>query len=217
MKKFGLTVISCIFLAFSGVAQQSKFIPLLGSTQDFAKSSFCKKYKCVAKYTGEFKLFDHFVLTLPNDNPNFYEDLGQTILIIKEDKKKQLTYIELQLMQMFKSNENADPSATIMLADLLYYVINKKFLIKKDRFGDFSPDINNCFYRARVYPKENIDNLSTRLFMTGETTLQIDKKKVKYQVTCNVGFEGTRSEHYMPIFTIEIPSIKDAQTPRYRY
>jgi hypothetical protein len=219
MRRLGLIVVLCVFISFLGVAQQSKLLPLLGSTQDFTKSPFCKKYKCIAKYTGEFKVFSHFVLTLPDDNPNFYEDFGQTTLFLAEDKKHQLIVISLWLEQKTKSSYNADPRATVMLADLLYYAVDKKFSITKDRFGDFSPGINDCFYKARSRPKENIDNLLTRLLMTGEITLQVEKKKVKYQVTCNVGFKGRTPDRYTPAFTIEIPSIKDSQTPaiRYRY
>jgi hypothetical protein len=218
MKQLGLIVVLCVFISFLGVAQQSKPIPLLGSTQDFTKSPFCKKYKCVAKYTGEFKVFNHFVLTLPDDNPNFYEDFGQTTLFLKEDKKYQLIVISLWLQEKQKSSDNADQRATIMLADLVYYAVGKKFSITKDRFGDFSPEINNCFYKAQSRPKENIEEL-TRVLMTGEIILQIDKKKVKYQATCSRRFNGGAPDRYMPAFTIEIPSIKDSQNPavRYRY
>jgi hypothetical protein len=218
MKQLFFVIVLCIFTLFFTFAQQKNLVPLLGSTQDFTKSPFCKKYKCIAKYTGEFKVFSHFVLSLPDDDPAFYEDFGQTTIFLKEDKKKQLAYIGVTLIQKSKSSDNADPRATIMLLDLVYYAVGKKFSIFKDRFGDFSPEINDCFYKAQSRPKENIEEL-TRISITGEITLEIDKKKVKYQATCSRFSGGRTPELYTPGFTIKIPSIKDSQKPaiRYRY
>jgi hypothetical protein len=218
MKRFFSLTVLCFFAISLTFGQQKKPVPLLGSTQDVTKSLFCKKYKCVAKYTGEFKVFSHFVLTLPDDDPDFYENFGQTTLFIKEDKKSQLAYIGVQLIQKQKSSENADQRATIMLADLVYYAVDKQFSITKDRFGDFSPEINDCFYKAQSRPKENIDEL-TRVLMTGEILLQVEKKKVKYRASCSRRFNGRTIDRYTPMFWIEIPSIKDSQKPaiRYRY
>jgi hypothetical protein len=214
MKKVILFLSISVFLAFFVFAQDKKFTPLLGSTLDIAKSTFCKKYQCVAQYDNQKKIFTHFILNMPDDDPIFFERLGRTELFVSEDKKKQLVSISVYLRQNFKSNYSAKDDENIMLADLIYSAVGKK--LKLDKYKGNSPEINECFFRAGAAPKENIEHL-TRVLTTGDVTLQTEKKKVKYQAVCSRRFNGSTPEMYTPAFWISIPSIKDSQTPVYRY
>jgi hypothetical protein len=217
MNRLSLAVLALIFSSFLGVAQNQKFSPLLGDTQDFTKSPFCKNYKCTVKYDNQKKIFTHFVLNIPDDNPNFFEDYGRTELFVGEDKKRQLVNIEVQLRQDSKDNFAINNFESVMLADLIYYAVGGKRLpLSKSVGEDYAPTITDCFFKTGGSPKENFEPL-TRVMSTGEVMLQVDKKKVKYRTVCSSRLGGRTPRLYTPVFWIEIPSIKDSQTPPYRY
>jgi hypothetical protein len=219
MKQLGFGVLALIFSSFLGVAQNQKFIPLLGSIQSITKSPFCKKYKCIIEYDSQKKIFTNFVLVISGDDPNDknLETYEKTRLHFSEDKKQQLVYLQVWLREDFKSNMGTNSLESVMLADLMYYAVGGKRLpLSKSMGEDYAPAISDCFLKSRGLQKENFEPL-TRVMSTGEVMLQVDKKKVKYRTVCSSRFGGSKPEYYMPAFWIEIPSIKDRQTPPYRY
>jgi hypothetical protein len=194
-----------LFLVLFSVsdAQPSKSSLLFGSNQDMSKSTFCKIYKCQAKYDKQLNIITSYVLNLPNDNPKFYDAVGRMRLLYKYDERKQLVYVNFWLRENFKSNRTINSDESKVLADFLSYAVGKKLATTENYVGKFSPDVVECFASAREVPKENIEPL-TRVMFTGEIMLQVDKKKVKYRAVCSRAFNGSNSKKYLPAFWLEI-------------
>jgi hypothetical protein len=137
----------------------------------------------------------------------------RTILFVKQDREsEQLALFEFDLRENFKSNKATYIAESTMLADFIYFAVKKRLLLDKSLGELYSPDVNNCFFEARVFPKENIEPL-TRVMLTGQIVTQVDQKKVQYQATCSARINGSTPKMYRPVFTLEIPSMKDLMTP----
>jgi hypothetical protein len=177
-------------------AQNKSSVPLLGSRQLVESSEFCRKYKCKAiprEYTEGLK---GYVLELPNDETwsnimSYPSSKGKTQseLWLKyrslmyadvDEKTGQLRWVEFQLRGDFESNKRTFGSESVMLADAIYYTIGKRLTLNNSKGELYAPAVNDCFLFSRTLPEENISRL-TRVMLTGEITLQIDRKKAKYQ------------------------------------
>ncbi len=187
-------------------AQNKKFIPLLGSTQDISKSEFCKIYKCKAVYDKEKGFLTHYILNLPGDNPAFFKTTGRTEMSIKYDSKKQIIFFEFRLQEDSRNNRIIANNESKMLADAMRYFVGKMLPLDKNYKGDHSSDVDECFAGFKEAPRGNLDPYK-RIMLTGEISLQVDKRKVKYRAACSRAFNGSTKEMYSPTFWIEIPDL----------
>jgi hypothetical protein len=192
MKKVFLGTI-IIFLALSTQAQTITK-PFFGTTQSIKLSAFCKKYQCKAIMP---KNGIGYTLFAPRTT-------GRTVLLYEYDKKKQLRYVNIYLEDEYRSNYSIGTSGSVILADLVYTALGKKFTIQKNQFNEtLSRDIMDCFNNARYVPEENFEHL-TRAMFTGYVTLEVEKRKVKYRVACSARFSGRTKEEWMPAFWIQL-------------
>jgi hypothetical protein len=176
---------------------------MLGTIQDIAKSSFCKKYQCQPKYDEQAGILTHYILNIPRQDPGFFAKLGRVQLLPGYDSKKQLIYIAVNLQEDSKTNIDINYFESAMLADLLYSVVGTKLELKKQFDFSYSPDISDCFSDVRFKPKENFAS-QRRQMLTGSTKLQIDNKQVKYRVVCMWAQSSRDAKMYLPTFEIEV-------------
>jgi hypothetical protein len=176
---------------------------MLGTIQDIAKSSFCKKYQCQPKYDEQVGVLSYYILNIPRQDPGFFTKLGRVQLLPDYDSKKQLTYIAVNLQEDSKTNIGINYFESIMLADLVYSVVGTKLTLKKQFDFSYSPDISDCFSDVRFKPKENFA-LQRRQMLSGVTKLQVDNKKVKYRVVCMWTQSSRDTKMYFPTFEIEV-------------
>jgi hypothetical protein len=218
MKYWISILLSFMMVSCFSQAQNKTSVPLLGSTQDITKSEFCKQYKCQSM-PRENGL--GYLLALPSDlswdeimqfesskgktQPQLWSEF-RTIMFSKYDTKKQLINIEFQLQDEFRNNRVIQSDQSKMLADAMRYAVGKILPLDTSLGEKYSPDISECFAQARAFPKENFEPL-TRILMTGEITLQVDKRKLKYRAVCSRRFNGSTKEEYRPAFWIEIPDL----------
>jgi hypothetical protein len=194
----GVLVVSCL-----SIAQTQNQKVILRTTQDIAKSSFCKKYQCQPKYDKQAGILTHYILNIPRQDPGFFDKLGRVQLLPNYDSKKQLTYIAVNLQEDSKINIGVNYFESAMLADLLYSTVGKKLELKKQFDFSYSPDISDCFSDVRFKPKENFDSQRRQMFV-GSTKLQVDNKQVKYRVVCMWTQSARDAKMYLPTFEIEI-------------
>jgi hypothetical protein len=216
-------------LSFIGVAQQNQAtkppIPLLlGSNQIFEKSNFCKKYKCIPmpKQNGA-----DFILDLPGEptwatlkkdypkkgNIELWQDEKTTLSADMDAKTKEISRISIELRKEFTSNFGTYPPETLVIQDLIYQAVGKKYPITGGGPGPVADDISMCFSAVRFTPEENISR-NERLLFKGTVMLQVKKKKVPFIATCSVPYGYSKEKMYQPWFTIEIPSITETQNVR---
>jgi hypothetical protein len=194
----GVLVVSCL-----SIAQTQNQKVMLGTTQDIAKSSFCKKYQCQPKYDKQAGILTLYILNIPRQDPGLFAKLGRVQLLPDYDSKKQLTYIAVNLQEDSKTNIGINYFESAMLADLLYSVVGTKLELKKQFDFSYSPDISDCFSDVRFKLKENFAS-RRRQMLTGSTKLQIDNKQVKYRVVCMWAQSSRDAKMYLPTFEIEI-------------
>ena len=212
-------------LICSSLAQNKLLVPLLGSKQLVESSEFCKKYKCRAM-PRENGL--GYVLELPSDETwsdimNYTSSKGKiqaqlwsqyrTLMNVDVDRKTdQIASIDFQLRENFRSNFATHKNESLMIADAVYYAVGKRLPIGRSQDEPYSPDVNDCFFYSKGLPEENYDSkIDARAMLTGEITLQISKKKVKYRAACSAAFNGSTPKFYRPAFWIEIPSFTDTK------
>jgi hypothetical protein len=225
MNWFVVVVSAVLVVSCMSQAQNKTSIPLLGSKQDIEKSEFCKKYKCqpIPRDIG-----GGYVLELPGDiswdDIKYFKSSSllnkaqllseyRTTFSVKQDRKsQQLALFDFNLRENSKSNLATYTAETVMLADFIYYSVKKRLPLDKSQGELYAPDIDECFLKARAFPKQNIEPL-TRVMLTGETVTQMDAKKVQYRAVCSARFAGSTPKMYSPWFLLEIPSMKDLMTP----
>ena len=198
----GLAVVVLLVSCLSNAQTQNQKV-MLGTIQNIAKSSFCKKYQCQPKYDEQVKILTHYILNIPRQDPGFFAKLGRVQLLPSYDSKKQLTYIAVNLQEDSKTNIGINYFESAMLADLLYSVVGTKLELKKQFDFSYSPDISDCFSDVRFKPRQNFA-LQRRQMFTGFTKLQIDNKQVKYRVVCMWAQSSRDKKMYLPTFEIEI-------------
>jgi hypothetical protein len=225
MNWFAVVASTVLIVSCMSQAQTKTLVPLLGSKQDIIKSEFCKKYKCqsIPRDIG-----GGYVLELPGDitwdDVKYFKDSNllnkaqllseyRTIFDVKVDRKtQQIASFEFDLRENSKANKATYVAESVMLADFIYHAVRKRLPLDKSLGEFYSPNVNDCFFEARVFPKGNIEEL-TRVMLTGQIMTQIDQKKVQYQATCIAGVRGSTPKMYRPVFILEIPSMKDLMTP----
>ena len=218
MKGFFVGISVVLLSVCLSEAESKVSVPLLGSKQVVESSEFCKKYKCRAM-PRENGL--GYVLELPTDLPwsdimDYLSSKGKvqpqlwreyrTLMDVSVDRKTgQVAAIEFGLRENSRGNKGTHRAESVMLADAIYYITGKRLILNKSQGELYSRDISDCFVFARGFIKENISPL-TRVMMTGEVTLQVDKKKAKYRGVCSANSNGSTPQTYLPAFWIEIPS-----------
>ena len=141
-----------------------------------------------------------YVLELPNDEtwsnimsypsskgkiqPNLWRKYRSLMYTDVDEKTGQLKWIEFQLRESFKGEKEISSSESVMLADAIYYIVGKRITLSKSQNKLYASAVNDCFLFSRTLPEENISRL-TRVMMTGEIMLQIDKKKGNYRTVCS--------------------------------
>lgn len=204
MRQMQVAVFLLLLAACFSQAQEKKLVPLLGSTQDIAKSDFCKKYKCSAVYDKQLNVLTHYVLTVEGQDPDFFERLGRTIILPRYDAKKQFRYAEIRLQKDSKRNLGTSNAESELVADFLYFALGKKFPLIKDALNEkYSPEIEDCFSDVRFLPREN-DNSGSRVMLTGYLILENGLKKVRYQASCTNLTSVTDKNLYLPSFSLKI-------------
>ena len=192
----GITLIN----ACSSESNNKTLTPLLGSKQIVESSDFCKKYKCKAMPKEYTEGLEGYVLELPNDEtwsnimsypsskgkiqPNLWRKYRSLMYTDVDEKTGQLKWIEFQLRESFKGEKEISSSESVMLADAIYYIVGKRITLSKSQNKLYASAVNDCFLFSRTLPEENISRL-TRVMMTGEIMLQIDKKKGNYRTVCS--------------------------------
>ena len=206
----GIVMISACF----SQAQNKTLLPLLGSKQIVESSDFCKKYKCkvMPRENGL-----GYVLQLPRDDtwsdimsypdskgktqPQLWQNY-RTLMDVDVDRKTgQIASIEFGLRENFRSNIAIRTSENQMLADAIYHIVGKRLALDKSQGEFYSTDIDDCFVLAKSLARDRVS-----VMMTGEVTLQVNKKKAKYRAMCSANSNGSTPKMYLPAFWIEIPS-----------
>ena len=206
----GIVMISACF----SQAQNKMLVPLLGSKQIVESSEFCKKYKCKAMPRANGL---GYVLQLPGDDtwsdimsypnskgqmqPQLWRDY-RTLMYVKVDRKtQQVASIEFGLRENFRGNIATHTSENQMLADAIYHIVGKRLSLNKSQGEFYSTEIDDCFVLAKSLARDKVS-----VMMTGEVTLQVDKKKAKYRAICSANSNGSTPKMYLPAFWIEIPT-----------
>jgi RNAse (barnase) inhibitor barstar len=214
-----MKALSAILLVFSCCAcyseAQTQKVLLLGSTQDIAKLPFCKTYKCeqlpeanaprVANEKGEVtRAFYYYVPSTEeylrrNSDMNFYP-----ILHVTHDRFKQVTRLDFSLKENFVSNLDTESDETMMLSEALRLTIGKILPFEMSQGEKYSPDIWQCFLRAKAKFKDNMrDRNNARLMFSGKILMQVSKYQATYRAYCQASY-SKGSKMYVPRFTIEI-------------
>jgi hypothetical protein len=209
----GITLMSACF----SQAQNKVSVPLLGSKQIVESSEFCKKYKCKAMLRENGL---GYVLELPGDDtwsdimsypdskgktqPQLWQDYRTLMNVDMDRKTGQITSIDFQLRENFRSNIATRTSENQMLVDAIYHIVGKRLILDKSQREFYSMDIDDCFVSAKRLARDKVI-----LMMTGKVMLQVDRREAKYYAICSANSNGSTPKMYWPAFWIEIRSFTD--------